>query len=70
LLNAVRTTFAPNLLLTGGPAGQTDNATPLLDDREALGGQPTAYLCERYVCQAPTTDSAELRRQLQVALSS
>ena len=70
LVNTVRTLYAPNLLLTGGPAGQTDNVTPLLDDREALDGKPTAYLCERYVCQAPTTDPAEIARQLQVALSS
>jgi uncharacterized protein YyaL (SSP411 family) len=68
LRDAVRTTFAPNLLITGGPAGQTDNATPLLDDREALAGKPTAYLCERYVCQAPTTDPAELSRQLETTL--
>jgi uncharacterized protein YyaL (SSP411 family) len=70
LLNAVRELYAPNLLLAGGPAGQTDNVTLLLDDREALGGKPTAYLCERYVCQAPTTGPAELRKQLEAALST
>jgi hypothetical protein len=42
----------------------------LLDDREALGGKPTAYLCERYVCQAPTTDIEELSRQLEAAFRS
>jgi hypothetical protein len=69
LLTTIRDLYAPNLLLVGGPAAETDNVTPLLDDREALGGKPTAYLCERYVCQAPTTDAAELVRQLQVTLS-
>jgi len=69
LLDTVRTLYAPNLLIVGGASGQPDNATPLLDDREALDGQPTAYLCERYVCQAPTTDPAELKTQLETALS-
>jgi len=70
LLNTVRALYAPNLLLVGGLAGQTDNATMLLDDREALGGKPTAYLCERYVCQAPTADPEELRKQLETALGT
>ena len=69
LLDTVRALYAPNLLIVGGPSGRPDNPTPLLDDREALGGQTTAYLCERYVCQSPTTDPAELRSQLEAALT-
>jgi uncharacterized protein len=68
LMGTVRSLYAPNLLLVGGPAGRVDNPTPLLDDREALRGRPTAYLCERYVCQVPTTDPAELEAQLKAAL--
>ena len=63
-VDLVRTSYAPNLLLIGGAAGQVDNTSMLLDDREALRGAPTAYLCEKYVCQAPTTDPAELQAQL------
>jgi uncharacterized protein YyaL (SSP411 family) len=43
------------------PAG---GAIPLLADRQALEGRPTAYLCEHFVCQAPTAEAAELARQL------
>ncbi len=68
LLDPVRGVYAPNLLLVGGPSGQANNPTPLLDDRDALRGLPTAYLCERYVCQAPTTDPTELKTQLELAL--
>ncbi|HWC29724.1 MAG TPA: thioredoxin domain-containing protein, partial [Dehalococcoidia bacterium] len=70
LLGAVRATYAPNLLVVGGPAGHPDNGTLLLDDREALDGKPTAYLCERYVCQAPTTNPTELQAQLAAALNA
>jgi len=31
----------------------------------AQDGASTAYLCQRFVCQAPTTDPAELLRQLE-----
>ena len=37
---------------------------PLLETRPAIQGKPTAYVCQRYVCQAPTTDPADLARQL------
>jgi len=39
-------------------------AMPLLADRHAIDGRATAYLCEGFVCQAPTTDPTELARQL------
>ena len=71
LLDVVRTAYLPNLLLVGAPEADASTGseraadlTPLLRDRPAVDGKPTAYLCERYVCQSPTTDPAELRRQL------
>jgi uncharacterized protein YyaL (SSP411 family) len=60
----VRLDYLPNLLLAGAPEGEGTDLTPLLQDRPAFNRQPTAYVCERFVCQAPTTDPAELRRQL------
>jgi uncharacterized protein YyaL (SSP411 family) len=69
LLDPARLLYAPNLLLLGAPEGQGADFTPLLADRPTLEGKPTAYLCEGYVCQAPTTDSQELARQLAAALT-
>jgi uncharacterized protein YyaL (SSP411 family) len=37
---------------------------PLLADRPRLDGKATAYVCENYRCQIPTTNPAELDRQL------
>ena len=64
----VRGAYLPNLLLVGGREGSADPDMPLLVDRTARDGLPTAYLCERYVCRAPTTDPEELLAQ--VAASS
>jgi uncharacterized protein YyaL (SSP411 family) len=65
LLEPVRLLYAPNLLLVGSAQGEGADATPLLQERPTLNGLPTAYVCERYVCQAPTTDPAQLLLQLQ-----
>jgi uncharacterized protein YyaL (SSP411 family) len=64
-LDVVRATYAPNLLLAGAPQGEGVDVSPLLEARTALDGHPTAYLCERYVCQAPTRDPEELRTQIE-----
>jgi uncharacterized protein YyaL (SSP411 family) len=56
-----------HLLLAGGREGDGGGGTPLLAGRPALQGAATAYLCERFLCQAPTTDPDELAAQLEAA---
>ena len=57
--------YMPNRLVVGAPAGSPDRAgLPLLADRGAVDGKPTAYVCRRYVCQLPVTDPASLVAQL------
>jgi uncharacterized protein YyaL (SSP411 family) len=50
----------PYRVLAWGPPADV----PLLVDRPMLGGRPTAYVCEGFVCRAPTTDPGELGEQL------
>ena len=38
-----------------------DASLPLLKGREMVGGRPTAFVCENFVCQRPVTDASELR---------
>jgi uncharacterized protein YyaL (SSP411 family) len=64
LLEVVRGRFLPNRLIAVAASPDDGPAMPLLADRRALDGMATAYLCEGFVCQAPTTDPAELARQL------
>ena len=37
---------------------------PLLADKVAKNGRPTAYVCEDSVCQKPTSNPMELNQQL------
>ncbi|MFE8960643.1 thioredoxin domain-containing protein [Streptomyces iakyrus] len=37
---------------------------PLLSDRPLVGGEPTAYVCRNFTCDAPTTDVDRLRAVL------
>jgi uncharacterized protein YyaL (SSP411 family) len=49
--------FVPNKIVAGPGV-----SIPLLEGRELRNGQALAYVCEHYVCQAPTADPGELRR--------
>ena len=61
--------YLPNRIVAGAPEGAAGVADlPLLAGRKALDGKPTAYLCRRYVCQAPTTDRGDLARQLEAGV--
>jgi uncharacterized protein len=51
--------FVPNKVVAGGAAD-----IPLLEGRQQRDGRALAYVCEHYVCQAPTSDPDELRRLL------
>ena len=55
--------FVPALVQAGGPPGDNDDL-PLLAGRSARGAPAAAYLCRRYVCEAPATDPAMLTAQL------
>ena len=46
-------------MLAGGPGD-----LPLLKDRTPVDGKAAAYVCERFVCQRPVTEPAELAAQL------
>jgi uncharacterized protein YyaL (SSP411 family) len=57
--------YRPNRLVVGSATGSSAAAgLPLLADRPAIDGKPTAYVCRRYVCQLPVTDPAALAVQL------
>ncbi|CAL9467935.1 hypothetical protein SUDANB105_02763 [Streptomyces sp. enrichment culture] len=50
---------APGAVVAYGVAGGAE--FPLLADRPLMGGEPTAYVCRNFTCDAPTTDPERLR---------
>ena len=65
LLDAVTRRYLPNRVMAGTAEGAPGAARlPLLEGKSAVGGRAAAYVCRRYVCQAPTTDAQALERQL------
>jgi len=68
LLALVRKTYVPNRVLTvvteGDDLERQRALIPLLAEKKALGGAPTAYVCEQKVCALPTSDPAMLAQQL------
>lgn len=57
----------PNRVVVGADGAEEAGAAndiPLLQGRGMVDGQPTAYVCENYVCNLPVTDPAELAKQL------
>jgi uncharacterized protein len=53
---------APGMVLS---VGEPDaDGVPLLADRPLVGGQPAAYVCRGFVCQAPVTSPGPLAAQV------
>jgi uncharacterized protein YyaL (SSP411 family) len=68
LVDVVRRTFVPNhaLVVTteGAPLNAARARVPWVDGKIARSQRATAYVCERGVCELPTSDPAVLSRQL------
>ena len=65
LLAVARASTSPGLVAVAGEPDAT--GIPLLADRPLVDGRAAAYVCRGFVCDRPTTDTDELRRQLQAA---
>ena len=66
LERVVRGAFRPHVVLAGTPPDGSGDASaiPLLEGRTPIDGRAAAYVCERFACQAPVTEPAELESLL------
>jgi hypothetical protein len=68
LVGRLRRAFVPNRVLVVASEGEDLAAqarlVPLLEGKSARDGRATAYVCERRVCELPTSDPAQFARQL------
>ncbi len=69
LLAEVRKRYLPNatvIVVTEAQLHALVPLVPMLDGKQALGGEPTAFVCERSACKQPTKVPSELGAQLDV----
>ena len=67
LEEVVRETFLPNRVLVRwreSDEARIAKVIPAVEGKRTREGKPTAYVCERGICQAPTSDPSKLRAQL------
>ncbi|MGF1473336.1 MAG: thioredoxin domain-containing protein [Rubrobacteraceae bacterium] len=66
LVGTVYSRYLPNKVVAGRAPDDTEAAglVPLLADRPTRDGEATAYVCEGYACQSPTSEPEELAGQL------
>jgi uncharacterized protein YyaL (SSP411 family) len=62
LADVVRARLRPYVVLAGGTEGS--ERPELMLERHAVDGRAAAYVCERFACQAPVTEPAELATAL------
>ncbi|MFE6824586.1 thioredoxin domain-containing protein [Streptomyces sp. NPDC057690] len=58
---------APGAVVAFGTTGSDE--FPLLADRPLIDGEPTAYVCRNFTCDAPTADPERLRTALTTVVS-
>ncbi len=60
-LPALRRRYLPRTVVAAGDSGNI----ALLQNRHAVNGEPTAYVCKDYACSQPTTDPSVFERLLE-----
>ena len=60
LERVVRSRFRPHIVLAGGEPG----GVPLLEGRDPVAGRAAAYVCERFACKRPVTETSDLELML------
>ncbi|HTN51783.1 MAG TPA: thioredoxin domain-containing protein, partial [Anaeromyxobacter sp.] len=67
-LDVLRRAFLPSRALAGAPAGEgiarLGAVAPIAAGKAAVGGRPTAYVCERGACRLPAIDAEKLASQI------
>jgi uncharacterized protein len=67
MIEEVQAHFLPNAvvtLVTGESREKLLLLAPMLSDKTSREDKATAYVCENFSCQAPVTNTEELRQQL------
>lgn len=60
MLDVVRATYRPNLVVAARTAANEEGGMPLLEGRDVIDGATTAYLCRHFACERPVTSPEAL----------
>jgi uncharacterized protein YyaL (SSP411 family) len=70
MIKEIQTRYAPNTLVILNPIGadgqKVESVIPLVQGKNAIGGNATAYVCENFSCQSPTSSLEELKEMLHI----
>ncbi len=64
LLHPLWQGYYPHLVLAASPYPPADGSPPLLSNRQPLSSQPTAFVCQDFVCHLPVTDPQSMIARL------
>jgi uncharacterized protein YyaL (SSP411 family) len=68
MIAAIQRRYLPNAIMMLLPPGEEGAAAraalPMAQDKLAIGGRPTVYVCENFACQTPVTELTELEELL------
>jgi uncharacterized protein YyaL (SSP411 family) len=68
MLRVIRRLYLPNtgvaVVPAAGPESSLVRQLPGVEGKKAVGGKPSAYVCENYTCQAPVTSPDDLAKLL------
>ncbi|MBI5826070.1 MAG: thioredoxin domain-containing protein [Chloroflexi bacterium] len=64
MLNVLRAEYRPGVVTAASSHPIKENSPALLYNRVMINDQPTAYVCEGFVCKQPTTEIETLTEQL------
>ena len=64
LAAVVRARLRPHVVQAGGAGDGAATAVALMEGRTPLDGRPAAYVCERFACQRPVSEPAQLEALL------
>ena len=64
LVQSVWERYNPRAVVAVSEGPPPPGSPSLLEDRPLLDGQPTAYVCEHFVCQQPVNSPEKLKQQL------
>ena len=64
MLKALRSAYSPNKVVVFRPASESNPAiakpAEYTKSQTSIDGKATAYVCQNYACQLPTTDPAKM----------